>query len=495
MLVDFGPWRPDLTDLDSGCTEATNVVPGFGTYEPQASLVPAISPLVARAQGAIAVMDSGGATYWFAGDSDDLYIINATTTSWSNISTAPGAYSTVSTGRWDFALYGDNIYATNYADPIQIYSLGSGATFSDLGGGPPQARHLGVVKNFLVAVNTWDAVDGAVPQRVRWSGLDAPASWTVDATTQSDFQDLLGDGGENQGIVVGLTQADAVILQERAVWRMTYQGLPSVFTFDMVEGVRGTPAPGSIIAVGGVTYYLGEDGFYAFDGAQSTPIGQGRIDRTFLGDADPAYFHQMTSVADIGRKLIFWSYTSTAASGNPDRVLVYNRGTGEWARLEVETELLWRTLSFGYTLEDLDVFGDLDSLPASLDSRQWGGGVQQLSAFDTLHRTAHFSGSYLGATIITREITPPDPRRFLIRETWPIVDCQNATTAVKIAVGSRHTTNDSVSFATAVAMNSVGFCPQRIGDHLVRFRMSLSSSTVWDQAAGIDIQFTQVGWR
>lgn len=497
MLFEFGPWRPDLTDLDTGVVEATNVVPGFGTYEPQASLATFSGSLSARCQGAISVLDTSKNTFWFAGDQTHLYTINTNTQTWSDVSRlVPLDYSVASTARWSFAQYANNIYATDYSDAIQIYTLGSGGRFSDLGGGSPQTRYLGVVKNFMVAVNTFDAVDGARPQRVRWSAIDNPLSWTVNATTQSDFQDLYSDGGENQGIVAALTQSDAVILQERAVWRMTYTGPPTVFTFDMVEGVRGTPAPGSIIAVGGVVYYLGEDGFYAFDGAQSVPIGQGRIDRTFLDNADPAYFHRMSSVSDIGRKLILWSYTSVDSSdGNPDRILVLNRGTGEWTRLEVNTEALWRTLSFGYNLEELDSWGTVDTILVSFDSKQWTGGVQQLSAFDTSHRTAHFAGSYLAAALTTREFTIPDPSHFLVREAWPIIDCQDATTAVKIAVGSRKRANDTVSFAPSTLMNATGFCPQRSGDHFVRLRLSLSSSTVWDKASGIDVQLARSGWR
>lgn len=574
MLLEFGPWRPDLTDLDSGCIEATNVVPGIGAYEPQQSLVTFSAPLAERAQGAISLVDAAAGVYWFAGDRNHLYLINTITTSWSDISrltlpfveapgvgcgvgfgnvaiviphgheapaefgsptlsasmavsglgvpadfggitiiapkgigcpavvgvadvsTVPPAYSTVSTERWSFAQYGDNVYATNFSDPIQVYSLASGTRFNDLGGGPPQARYLGVVKNFLVAVNTWDSVDGAQPQRVRWSGLDAPATWTVDATTQADFQDLYGDGGANQGILVGLTQADAVIIQERSVWRMTYEGLPNIFVFDMVEGIRGTPAPGSIVSSGGIAYYLGDDGFYAFDGAQSKAIGHGNVNRTFKADSNPAYYYRISSAIDIMRKLIFWSYTSNdAIDDNPDRILVYNHSTGLWALLKVDTELLWTTLSPGYTLEELDEFGDLDSLLSSLDSRQWIRRLLQLSAFDLSHSTAHFSGSYMNATIVTREMTTPNPQRFLVRETWPIVECRNAPTAVKIAVGSRKHANDSVSFAPATSMNAIGFCPQRSGDHFVRFQVSISASTVWNHAVGVDVQFTQVGWR
>ncbi len=495
MLIQFGPWRPDLPTLDSGCIEATNVVPGVDSYAPQPSLTPSQDPLTNRAMGAISLLDSAGSIYWFSGNATKLHLLNLNTVSWSNVSRVAG-YSTASTARWSFAQYGNNIYATNLSDPIQVYSLASGGLFADLTGGPPQARYLGIVKNFMVAVNTWDATDGYVPQRVRWSALDNPFSWTVDATTQSDFQDLLGDGGENQGIVVGLTQSDAVILQERAVWRMTYEGPLRIFTFDMMEGVRGTPAPGSVVAVGGICYYLGEDGFYAFDGAQSAPIGQGRVDRTFQADSDPTLHYRISSAIDVTRKLIFWSYASTGAvGGNPDRILVFNWATGEWSRLELSTELLWRTLSFGYSLEALDAFGTLETIGISFDSRQWAGGIQQLSAFDTSHRVSHFSGSHLAAALTTREITTPNPQRLYARETWPIIDCNNATSAIKIAVGSRRRTSESVSYANATSVNAIGFCPQRAGDHYMRFRMSITSSAAWNEAVGMDVQFTQMGRR
>lgn len=494
MLIQFGPWRPDTPSTDPYATEATNVVPGVDSYQPQSSLQTFSAALDARCQGAIAVLDSAGATYWFAGDATHLYTITSNVTNWTNVSRV-GDYSTAATGGWSFVQYGDTIFAANYGDPMQKYSLGAGGSFADVGGVAPQARAMGVVKNFLVAIDTVDT-DGAVPQRVRWSGLDMPLSWTVDSTTLADFQDLLGDGGANRSIVSGLTQADAVIIQERAVWRMTYQTTPLVFTFDLVEGVRGTPAPGSVIQVGGIVYYLGEDGFYAFDGAASISIGNGRVNRTLFSDADPLYLHRMSSVSDINRKLIFWSYATVAGAGTPDRILVFNWGTGEWSILRISTELLWRSLSFGYTLEELDAFGDIDSIDVSFDSRQWAGGNQQLSAFDSSHQAAHFSGANLAATITTPEITLPDPQRLLITEVWPHVSCLDGTTKIKIAVGHRTLADNAVSFAAATVMNSVGFCPQRTTDHYVRFRVSLTSSVDWSQALGVSIvQLQPAGWR
>jgi len=396
------------------------------------------------------------------------------------------SYRTDANGGWSFVQYGDKIIASNYKDPIQVYNLGEiGASFSPLGGNPPKARWLSVVKNFLVAVNIVDE-DGISPQRVRWSGLDSPTSWTPSLVTQADFQDLFGDGGENQGIVAGLTQADAMIIQERSMWKMTYTGPPLGFQFDKLEGIRGTPAPGSLVSIGGLVYYLGEDGFYVFDGSQSSPIGNGKINNTFFDDVDHSYFRRISSVPDITKKLIYWSYPDTSAtSGIPNKILVFDWGTGEWTRLEIETEILWRTLSFGYTLEELDQFGTIDTLVNSLDSRQWTGGIYQLSAFNANHKTAHFTGSPLGATITSQEITIPDPKRMLVVQVWPRV--RAAAGNIRVGVGRRTLPSDSVSFAASTTMNSVGFCPQRVTDNYLRFRMSLSAGAAWSQATGIDI--------
>lgn len=86
MFLQFGPWRPDLSDIDTGATEATNVVPGMGGYEPQPSLQAHYNGIVSRCQGAIMVVDQFGGTYWFAGDRNHLYLINTITNDWTDVS-------------------------------------------------------------------------------------------------------------------------------------------------------------------------------------------------------------------------------------------------------------------------------------------------------------------------------------------------------------------------------------------------------------------------
>lgn len=386
--------------------------------------------------------------------------------------------------------YGDTVFATNYVHKIQLFKLGTDDAFVEFGGDSPRARYLGVVKNCLVAIDTVDEIDGARPQRIRWSDVDEPTSWTIDSVSQADFQDLYGNGGYNKAVVSGLTQSDATVLQERAIWRMTYTGRrPFIFEFDQVEGARGTPAHGSVILVGGVVYYLGEDGFYSFDGAQSVPIGIGKVDNTFLADANPTYFHRMYSASDIERKLIYWSYVSNSAiSTTPDKIIMYNWSTGEWSLVNVSTEVLWHTIGFGSTLEDLDAFGTLEEIPVSFDSRVWQGGTYNLSAFDADHTSAHFSAGNMAARITTREITWEDPTREFVTQAWPHVEVPAAYGSVSIAVGTRKRTADAPSYGIATHMNPAGFCPQRVADQYMRFQMSVSASIEWSNAVGIDVR-------
>lgn len=487
--ISFGPWRPDTPDNDEGsCVEATNVVPAVGSFAPQPALSPFSTALDLRCRGALATASPQGAVQWFAGDALDLYTINTSTVDWTRVSRQPHAhpYSLSSDGQWSFAAYGDAVYAADFNDPIQVCTLGVGNTFNDLDDVAPRAANLAVVRNFLVASNTVDT-DGPVPQRVRWSGLDQPLSWSIDSVTQADFNDLLGLGGTNQGVFPGLSAADAVVLQERAAWRMTYTGPPLVFQFDPIEGARGTPSPHSVVVVGGLAYYLGEDGFYVFDGAQSQPIGAGKIDRTFFADIDSIYFDRISAAADISRKLIFWAYPSKEAAGIPDKVLVYNWGTGEWSRLRIETEFVLQTLGFGYDLDHMDGFGTLEDFVVSFDANQWLGGVWGFSAFDSSHRLCHFSGPPLGVTLVTAENLMPDPRRHLVTQTWPIVECASATADIAISVGHRVRAADPVVWAPATHPNPVGFCPQRISDHYTRFRVSISAGASWSKALGVDV--------
>ena len=98
----------------------------------------------------------------------------------------------------------------------------SDALFGDLGGSPPKADFIAVVRDQLWTANI-DEGSGRVPFRVRWSGINDATSFTT-GTDQSDFQDIV-DVGDITGLVGG---EYAVILTEKAILRASYVGTPLI---------------------------------------------------------------------------------------------------------------------------------------------------------------------------------------------------------------------------------------------------------------------------
>jgi hypothetical protein len=394
--------------------------------------------------------------------------------------------------------FGARVVMTNFTDPIQSYIIGASASFGDLAAAAPRARHLAVVRDWLVVGNTFDAADGSQPQRVWWAGIDDPTNWPAPgsaaaAAAQSDYQDLVGEAGWVQGIVGNLGAADGAVFQERAIVRMNYVGPPAIFSFTTAEGARGTPAPGSIAQLGSVVYYLGEDGFYAFDGNQSTPIGANKIDKTFFADLDPTYFYRISSAIDPINKLCFWAYPGVGNSGgNPNRVIAYNWVLNRFTISDLSTELIFRSLSFGSSLEGLDATGfSLETLPFSLDSRAWTGGRLLLSAFDANHQLNYFTGPSLAPVVDTTEAELFPGGRAIVVNTRPIVDGGTPS----VAIGTRDRNVDPVGFGASVAMDSLGNAPQRMAGRYHRARLTLPAGSSFTHIGGLDVDAVPAGTR
>lgn len=487
QIIPFGDYTPDLPKLGNpGATTAKNILPGAVGYLQFPSLTAYSDALTAYCRGAMSAMDTTGDVHSYSGDETKLYrMVSATQTDSSKV----GGYSCAADSYWEFAKWGNKCIATNYDDNIQAITLG-GTTFADLAASAPKARHISVVRDFVMVGNTYDASDGDVPNRVRWCALNDETDWTVSATTQADYQDLQGNGGWVQSIVGG---ERAVIFQERSIWLATYVGSPTVFTFDKIEDARGAFCPRSPIQVGGITYYIADDGFYAFTGGQSAPIGHGKVDRTFLADLNDDYLHRVTAAAIPNEKVIIWSYPgSGSADGTPNKCIMYNWASQKWAVAEFDHELVFRAMSLGVSLDGLDaLYAQIDSIPFSLDSKVWMGGKLQLAAFDTSHKIGYFTGTALDAVIETGEFQPEGftGLRSEITEVVPVVDGGTHT----VQMGTRETQAGSISWGSASAENSSGICPVRSNSRFHRVRTNVTGG--FTTASGVLVNAKPVGGR
>ena len=187
-----------------------------------------------------------------------------------------------------------------------------------MGGSPPVGTYIATVRDFVLMGKI-----GSTPQRVQWSPLNSPeGAWGSIAATQADFQDV-ADGGNVTGLVGG---EYALIFQETSVRRMTYEGPPIVFRIDKIANDIGASVPGSVASLIDMAFFLHKSGFYMVRGGQTiTPIGRGKVDRTFWAEFDETNQFRSSAAIDPVRGLYVFAYPATDSSnGVPNRLLIYN---------------------------------------------------------------------------------------------------------------------------------------------------------------------------
>jgi len=436
--------------------------------------------LAGQCLGAITAIDSGANNYLFAGDSTSLYEQAPGSTGFSNVSKG-GGYSLPSGERWNFTQYGQRVIGAAFGQNLQSFVLNSSSAFADLAAAAPQARYIWTIKDFVMVGNTYDSTNGEQPQRVQWCAIDDPTTWPVagsvtEAQLLAGSQIIPGDQGWLMGGVGNLGTADGAVFFERAIWRVVFQGSPTVFGFYPAEGARGTPAPKSIAQLGALVYYLGEDGFYAFDGSNSQPIGVDRVDKTFWANVNTSYLQNVVGAIDPINRLVMWLYPSNSSSnGVPDSLLVFNWTLNKWGFAQVDAEYIFRAITQGYSLDSLDSTGyTLDTLPFSLDSRVWTGGQVLMAAFNSVHKLAYFTGSPANATADTVELEPfgAQGRRAFVSATRPLIDGGTPT----VQIGTRNRLLDTPVFGTASSLNVNGECPTRADGRYLRARIQTSGS-------------------
>ena len=479
-MIPFGELAPDVADLNSKVSRsAINVLPGANSYLPMKSLAANSNALDNACQGATIAKDAENITYIYAGDRTKLYNIDGVTV--TNYSKAGNYASNFES--WSFVKWGNKLIASKFGNIPQVLTLG-GTTFADLGGSPPEAKTITTVRDFVVTGNTKDSSDGHVNNRVWWSGFNNEANWTP-GTNQSDIQDLQGHGGAIQKIIGG---EYGIVFQQRSITRMTYVGTPLVFQFDEIEPNLGTPAENSVVQHGSDIFYLGQDGFYVLtNGTKSEPIGVNKVDNYFWNDVNQSFLNRITGAISRENSVVVWAYPSNSSNGDPDKLIMFNFKTGKWSTAITDLQMIFSGARNAFTIEDLDVFGTIDSLLVSLDSDVWKGGAMQLSAFDTDNKLAFFSGATLPATLETGEIST-DSYLTSLKSVRPVIDG-----LCTVTIATRDSLLDSPSVALPVTLDSTQ--KANIRTHARYHRIKIITSGDFTHAQGVEPSIKSRGKR
>lgn len=306
-------------------------------------------------------------------------------------------YSALSSdAQWQFAQFGNLVFATQENVVLQVYDLSSSSAFADCAGSPPQAAYISVVGRFLVLSGLLSS-----PYRIHWSGLNATTTWTS-GTNSSDYQDF-PDGGIVRGVAGG---EDGIVFQDQAIRRMSYiPGSPLIFQIVRISEQKGLFAPYSIVRAGDLIFFYSAHGFHKIaPGGFPEQIGRERVDRTFFDDLDKTELRMCIGAADPRSTRAFWAYKSTSGvSGLYDKIIGYDYALDRWFSLTMSGEYLLGLSQPGITLESLDdLSSSIDALETSLDS--FAVSTQPLIAqFSSEHKMGFFSGQNLEATFKTAE--------------------------------------------------------------------------------------------
>jgi len=471
--ITFTEWTPDQPSIVENLSIAKNVVPAGVGFTPFPTAVDYSAAASENINNIFAGRFST-TTSIFAGGATKLFKFNSATLAMDNVSKS-GNYTNVD--RWRFIQFGDTLIAANNVNKLQSFTLNSSSLFADLSADAPIAKFVTVVRDFVVTANL---DGGSSPNKVQWSDINDETDWVAGGASQSDFQ-IIADGGNITGITGGET---GLILLERAIVRMSYIGSPFFFQFDTISRSLGCTQPNSIAKYGNMTYFLGEEGFYACDGNSVNPIGNEKIDRWFYANANPSLLDTMSASIDPFRKIVVWNFLDTFGNRN---LLIYNWQVNKWTYGLTDTNYVASSATAGTTLEGMDLYGNMDTITTSFDSNLFSGG-QFLFAGARGTKIVTFTGQSASAQIDTGLVGSEAPS--VITLARPLVDAGSAD----VAIASQVKLDQVVDFGTYIPADSENRVPLRSAGKYHKLSVKPTGAR-WSNIIGIDIEITGQGTR
>lgn len=483
-------WKP--VSLPANVASISNASPAVITY---ANSFAANDPIVFSTTGTLPTGLTAGTTYF----------VSATGLSGSSFSVSPspggalintssagsGTHSVTSiyagltnSAQWQFAQFGNLVFATQANVPLQVFDLSTASAFATCAGSPPQAAYISVVGRFLVLSGLLSQ-----PYRIQWSGLNATTTWTS-GVNSSDFQDF-PDGGIVRGVAGG---EYGIIFQDQAIRRMSYvPGSPLIFQIDRMTQDKGLFAPYSIIRAGEKIFFYAGQGFHKIEpGGVPEQIGREKVDRTFLTNLDKGNLQLFQGAADPRSTKVYWAYRSANGTNpaNYDTVLGYDYLLDRFFTLAITGEYLVGISQTGLTLEALDtISSSIDALTLSLDS--YATAVQpQIAQFSgSTHVLGFFAGTPMEATLESAE-QGAEARRVTLRGFRPITDAPTLYGSVTY----RDTQAANSIQGTEVLMSArTGRCDMRRDARYIRYKNRIPAGTNWSFVAGIEPDVTTNG--
>jgi hypothetical protein len=244
---------------------------------------------------------------------------------WVNISKT-GGYTTPVNHNWRLCQFGDVTIATNGNDTLQFSTI-SGA-FNDLPNAP-KAKICESTQGFVMLFNTNDGFETL--QDGWWSsGLYDHTAWTPSSQTQSANGRLM----DTPGAIIGAKAmaGNIIAYKNKSMYLGEYVAGDLIWSWRQISDNTGSYSHEGIIAVEGAHYFVGDNGFFRYDGSRLEPIGTLEIKEWFKNNINLDHTDDIRGFYDNKNSLIYWYYVSKNQTIN-DAAIVYHIPTNKFGRV------------------------------------------------------------------------------------------------------------------------------------------------------------------
>ena len=178
---------------------------------------------------------------------------------------------------------------------------------------------------FVIVFGTNDIGSSVLdPMLIRWSDQEDAVQWTPAITNQAGSVRL----SHGSRIVTAMqSRQEIVVWTDASVYSLQYLGPPYVWSSQLLSDNISIVGPNATALASGVTYWMGVDKFYKYDGRTQTL----RCDlREYIfSDINQLQYEQVLASTNEGFNEVWFFYCS-ANSNTIDKYVVYNYDEDAW---------------------------------------------------------------------------------------------------------------------------------------------------------------------
>jgi hypothetical protein len=162
------------------------------------------------------------------------------------------------------------------------------------------------------------------PLLIRWASQDEPQVWNPISTNSAGFIRV----SRGSRIVRGLaTRQEILVWTNSSLYSLQYTGTTDVFSLQELADNISIIGPRAVATANNVTYWMGQDKFYVYNGqVQTLPT---TLRQYIYEDINFNQVDQIVAGTNEGFTEVWWFYPSASSNWN-DRYVIYNYLENAW---------------------------------------------------------------------------------------------------------------------------------------------------------------------